>query len=104
MSSSERPLVSGTAKYVHTPDRNENTAKKANAPYGECWTSAGVMRPMMLYLLDTVIVRKYTGAYKLLNQLEQVDKATPFARIVELNISVGIAQGTGPHDSPNATM
>lgn len=66
---------------------------------------------------------------KLLNQLEQVDRATPLARredgkisgysIVvrflawfclcydffdEINIPAGIAQGTGPHEAPKASM
>ena len=37
---------------------------------------------------------------KLFSQFEQVERATPFARRDEGNISEGIAHGTGPHDAP----
>ena len=41
---------------------------------------------------------------KLLNQFEHVERATPFARRLEGNISDGIAQGTGPQDAPKEIM
>jgi hypothetical protein len=37
---------------------------------------------------------------KLLNQFEQVERATPLARREEGKISEGKAHGTGPHDAP----
>jgi hypothetical protein len=39
---------------------------------------------------------------KLLSQLEEVERPTPFARREEGNISAGIAQGTGPQLAPKA--
>lgn len=41
---------------------------------------------------------------KLLNQLEHVDNATPFARRLDGNISDGNAHGTGPQDAPKQSM
>lgn len=41
---------------------------------------------------------------KLLNQFEQVDSATPFARKEDGKISEGIAQGTGPQVAPKLNM
>lgn len=41
---------------------------------------------------------------KLFNQLEHVDKATPFARRLDGNISDGIAHGTGPQDAPKLSI
>ena len=41
---------------------------------------------------------------KLLNQLEHVDKATPFARRDDGKISDGIAHGTGPHVAPKENI
>jgi hypothetical protein len=41
---------------------------------------------------------------KLLNQLEQVDRATPLALREDGKISDGIAQGTGPQVAPKLNM
>lgn len=41
---------------------------------------------------------------KLFNQLEHVDKATPFARRLDGNISDGNAHGTGPQDPPKLSI
>ncbi len=54
-----------------------------------------------LAYIDVILQRTMM---KLLNQLEQVDKATPFAPRLDGNISEGSAQGTGPQDAPKHNM
>lgn len=41
---------------------------------------------------------------KLFNQLEHVDKPTPFARKLDGNISDGNAHGTGPQEAPKLSI
>lgn len=41
---------------------------------------------------------------KLLNQLEHVDNATPFARREDGNTSEGIPHGTGPQVAPKLNI
>lgn len=41
---------------------------------------------------------------KFFNQLEHVDKATPFARKLDGNISDGNAHGTEPQDAPKLSI
>jgi len=62
------------------------------------------MRPMILFHVRCRGEEGDGGTDKLLNQFEQVDNDTPFARSVELKSSVGIAQATGPQLRPKATM
>jgi hypothetical protein len=105
ISSSVLPAVSGMHKNVKKKASRQKTAKKVYAPAPVFWIRGGVMRPYNRLASQCNTRRKKQRTMrKLLNQLEQVESATPFALRELGKISDGMAHGTGPHVAPNENM
>ena len=126
MSSKDRPFVSGTKTNVQTNEKRQKTAKNVYAPNPVFCTKGGVMRPCRRQSHAVTIVEWVSSEQltmmKLLSQLLAVERATPFPRRLDGNISEGIAHGlamvgisdirpwtristyTGPHDAPKLIM